>query len=290
MAAEIGASRRELLRTASAGFGYLALAGLAARAADEANTADDPAVPASTQPLAPKASHFPPRAKRVIFLCMQGGPSHVDTFDYKPQLIADAGKSLGAGRRTLMAPVSGFQQRGDSGLWISDLFPALSEHADRLCLLRSMHCDQPTHPRAVTQMHTGNAQFVRPSLGAWTLYGLGTENDSLPGFVALNAPPASAQNYGSAFLPAVYAGSRVGPSVQRGPLQGRMAGNTAPLPDIRNPRLSRTEQRRQLDFIQELNRQKLAREQVQPGVEGVIESYELAFRMQAAVPDVVAFQ
>ena len=287
MAAEIGASRRELLRTASAGFGYLALAGLAARAADEANTADDPAVPASTQPLAPKASHFPPRAKRVIFLCMQGGPSHVDTFDYKPQLIADAGKSLGAGRRTLMAPVSGFQQRGDSGLWISDLFPALSEHADRLCLLRSMHCDQPTHPRAVTQMHTGNAQFVRPSLGAWTLYGLGTENDSLPGFVALNAPPASAQNYGSAFLPAVYAGSRVGPSVQRGPLQGRMAGNTAPLPDIRNPRLSRTEQRRQLDFIQELNRQKLAREQVQPGVEGVIESYELAFRMQDTLPDLM---
>ena len=287
MAAEIGASRRELLRTASAGFGYLALAGLSARAADEANTADDPAVPASTQPLAPKASHFPPRAKRVIFLCMQGGPSHVDTFDYKPQLIADAGKSLGAGRRTLMAPVSGFQQRGDSGLWISDLFPALSEHADRLCLLRSMYCDQPTHPRAVTQMHTGNAQFVRPSLGAWTLYGLGTENDSLPGFVALNAPPASAQNYGSAFLPAVYAGSRVGPSVQRGPLQGRMAGNTAPLPDIRNPRLSRTEQRRQLDFIQELNRQKLAREQVQPGVEGVIESYELAFRMQDTLPDLM---
>ena len=159
--------------------------------------------------------------------------------------------------------------------------------SDRLCLLRSMHCDQPTHPRAVTQMHTGNAQFVRPSLGAWTLYGLGTENDSLPGFVALNAPPASAQNYGSAFLPAVYAGSRVGPSVQRGPQQGRMAGNTAPLPDIRNPRLSRTEQRRQLDFIQELNRQKLAREQVQPGVEGVIESYELAFRMQESLPDLM---
>ncbi len=288
MQSEIRASRRELLQASSAGFGYLALAGLAARAAEDSSaSAVDQAGPASTQPLAPKASHFPPRAKRVIFLCMQGGPSHVDTFDYKPQLIADAGKSLGAGRRTLMAPVAKFQQRGDSGLWISDLFPALSEHADRLCLLRSMHCDQPTHPRAVTQMHTGNAQFVRPSLGAWTLYGLGTENDSLPGFVALNAPPASAQNYGSAFLPAVYAGSRVGPSVQRGPQQGRMAGNTAPLPDIRNPRLSRTEQRRQLDFIQELNRQKLAREQVQPGVEGVIESYELAFRMQESLPDLM---
>jgi hypothetical protein len=288
MQSEIRASRRELLQASSAGFGYLALAGLAARAAEDTSaSAVDQTGPASTQPLAPKASHFPPRAKRVIFLCMQGGPSHVDTFDYKPQLIADAGKSLGAGRRTLMAPVAKFQQRGDSGLWISDLFPALSEHADRLCLLRSMHCDQPTHPRAVTQMHTGNAQFVRPSLGAWTLYGLGTENDSLPGFVALNAPPASAQNYGSAFLPAVYAGSRVGPSVQRGPQQGRMAGNTASLPDIRNPRLSRTEQRRQLDFIQELNRQKLAREQVQPGVEGVIESYELAFRMQESLPDLM---
>lgn len=279
-----GGSRRQMLQTASAGFGYLALAGLAARAADEAVVVAAPDALTAVHPMAPKPTHFAARAKRVIFLCMQGGPSHVDTFDYKPQLIADAGKTLGAGRRSLMAPVSPFRQRGQSGLWISDLFPALAEQADKLCLLRSMHCDQPTHPRAVTQMHTGNAQFVRPSLGAWTLYGLGTENDSLPGFVALNAPPASAQNYGSAFLPAVYSGSRVGPSGQRGPAQARMAGNAPALPDIRNQRLSRTEQRRQLDFIQELNRQQLQREQVQPGIEGVIESYELAFRMQDSLP------
>ena len=242
MTGTTGDTRRRLLQTASAGFGYVALAGLLARADDSLEQAQ----PQAAQPLAPRPTHFPPRAKRVIFLCMQGGPSHVDTFDYKPRLIADAGKTIGAGRRSLMAPVSPFRQRGQSGLWISDLFPSLAEQADKLCLLRSLHCDQPTHPRAVTQMHTGNAQFVRPSLGAWTLYGLGTENDSLPGFVALNAPPASAQNYGSAFLPAVYQGSRVGPSVQRGPAQARAAGTAPALPDIRNPRMSRDAQRRQL--------------------------------------------
>jgi hypothetical protein len=147
-----------------------------------------------------------------------------------------------------------------------------------------MHCDQPIHPRAMTQMHTGNAQFVRPSLGAWTLYGLGTENDSLPGFVALNPPPASAQNYGSAFLPAIYQGSKVGAPQQRGPAMARNVNSNQSVPDIRNSRLSKEAQRRQIDLIQTLNRQKLAREQVQPGVEGVIESFELAFRMQDALP------
>jgi hypothetical protein len=150
-----------------------------------------------------------------------------------------------------------------------------------------MHCDQPTHPRAMTQMHTGNAQFVRPSLGAWTLYGLGTENDSMPGFVALNAPAASAQNFGSAFLPAIYQGTKVGRTQQRGPAANRGSGATASLPDISNPRISSDAQRKQLDFIQTLNRQKQKREQHQPGVDGVIESYELAFRMQGVLPELM---
>lgn len=270
-------SRREFLQSASAGFGYLAFAGLATEAAEAE----------SGNPLSPKQPHFPAKARRVIFLCMQGGPSHVDTFDYKPQLTKDAGTGGKYGGSRLMASPWAFRQHGQSGLWISDLFPELSKHADELCLIRSMHCDQPTHPRAMTQMHTGNAQFVRPSLGAWTLYGLGTENDSMPGFVALNPPAASAQNFGSAFLPAVFQGTKVGRPQARGAAGNR--GNSAgpSLADISNPRISSGAQRRQLDFIQKLNQQKLRREQYQPGVEGVIESYELAFRMQDVLPDLM---
>ncbi len=274
-----GVSRREILQTASAGFGFLAFAGLTAQAAEAESE--------SNNPLRPKQSHFAAKAKRIIFLCMQGGPSHVDTFDYKPQLAKDAGKSRKPGGSRLMASPWEFRQHGNSGLWISDLFPEVAKHADELCLIRSMHCDQPTHPRAMTQMHTGNAQFVRPSLGAWTLYGLGTENESMPGFVALNPPVASAQNFGSAFLPAIYQGTKVGRPQQRA--QAAYRGNSpAPsLPDINNPRISTAAQRKQLDFIQILNKQKLEREEHQPGVEGVIESYELAFRMQDVLPELM---
>ena len=270
-------SRRDILRTASAGFGYLAFAGLTTQAAEAE----------SNNPLSPKQPHFPAKAKRVIFLCMQGGPSHIDTFDYKPQLAADAGKGSKYGGSRLMASPWEFRQHGKSGLWISDLFPEVAKHADEMCLIRSMHCDQPTHPRAMTQMHTGNAQFVRPSLGAWTLYGLGTENDSMPGFVALNAPAASAQNFGSAFLPAIYQGTKVGRTQQRGPAAARGNASGPSLPDISNPRIATSAQRKQLDFIQTLNKQKLEREEHQPGVEGVIESYELAFRMQDVLPDLM---
>lgn len=268
-------SRREILRHASAGFGYLAFAGLNA----SAFAGDEPA--ASTNALSRKSPHFAPRAKRVIFLYMQGGPSHVDTFDYKPALAKDHGKRGKYGGSLLKSPWE-FRQRGESGLWISDLFPEVGQHADDLCLIRSMQCDQPVHPNAMRQMHTGTAQFIRPSLGAWTLYGLGTENDSLPGFVSLSAPAGSSGNYGSAFLPAIYGGTKVG----RG---GRVArftrgGSGESVPDIKNPRLSERQQRRQLNLIQALNRDKLRREQYQPGVEGMIESFELAFRMQDAMP------
>ena len=273
-------SRRELLQTASAGFGYLAFAGLSTAASDQ-----EPGL----NPLAPKAPHFKASAKRVIFLCMQGGPSHVDTFDYKPQLATDAGKGGKYGGSKLMPSPWKFRQQGKSGLWISELFPELSKHADELSLIRSMHCDQPTHPRAMTQMHTGNAQFIRPSLGAWTLYGLGTENDSMPGFIALNPPAVSAQSFGSAFLPAIYQGTKVGRPQGRGPGQAmRGASNNGPqLPDISNPRQSKQSQRNQINFIQSLNRQKLQRDVQQSDVEGVIESYELAFRMQDVLPDLM---
>ncbi|MGZ0170266.1 MAG: DUF1501 domain-containing protein [Planctomycetales bacterium] len=265
-------SRRQLLQNVSAGFGYLAFAGMSsAQAADEAT---------SNNPLALKTPHFPARAKRVIFLCMPGGPSHVDSFDYKPGLVRDHGKAGKYGGSLLKSPWQ-FKQRGKSGLWISDLFPNVAEQADDITLIRSMQCDQPVHPGAMTQMHTGTAQFIRPSIGAWSLYGLGTENDSVPGFVSLSPPSGSSRNYGSAFLPAIYGGTKVGRASRGGRTQ---RGRSESIPDIRNPSLSSSQQRTQLDLIQALNREKVRRDKVQPDVEGIIESYELAFRMQDAMP------
>lgn len=266
-------SRRQLLQRTSAGFGYLAFAGLSHAQAEEESKRD---------PLAAKKPHFEPRAKRVIFLCMGGGPSHVDSFDYKPALNRDHGKPGRYGGSLLKSPWE-FRQRGESGLWISDLFPEVGKLADDLTLIRSMQCDQPVHAGAMTQIHTGTAQFIRPSLGAWTLYGLGTENDSLPGFVSLAPPSGSSRNYGSAFLPAIFGGTKIG-RASRGGQQRSRAGSSESVPDIRNKSLTNQQQRTQLNLIQALNREKVRRDQYQPGVEGIIESYELAFRMQDAMP------
>jgi hypothetical protein len=239
-------SRRDALKSISSGFGYLAFAALAAEQARAEN------------PLSLKQPHFAPRAKRVIFLSMRGAPSHIDTFDYKPQLIKDTGKTgKYGGSGTLLGSPWKFKQRGESGLWISDLFPSLSEHADDLCLLRGMHCDQPNHPQATAQTHTGSFQFPRPSMGAWTLYGLGTENTDLP------------------------AGRN---EIMLGRTR-RGDSSSEDFPDISNPNLNGELQRMQLDFVQELNRNKLQRDVQQPQVEGMIESFELAFRMQAEMPD-----
>jgi hypothetical protein len=285
-------TRRSFLQSASAGFGYLAFAGLSTLHASRASGMNPSFFDEeeSGNPLAPKAPHFPTKAKHVIFLCMQGGPSHIDTFDYKPQLAADSGKtgsSARGGNRRFMASPWKFRQQGKSGLWISELFPELGKQADELCLIRSMHCDQPIHPRAMTQMHTGNAQFVRPSLGAWALYGLGTENESLPGYIALNPQAAAVQNYGSAFLPAIYQGTKVGRQAGPRPGMNRRGGDGPALPDLTNPRVDRSAQRHQIDLIQKLNQQKLKRDGEDANVEGIIESYELAFRMQDKLPELM---
>ena len=171
-------SRRQMLQAGSVGFGWLAFQAMAAKLAA-----------AEQNPLAPKRPHFAPKAKHVIFLCMRGAPSHVDTFDHKPQLRLNNGKP-GLGRRgeKLLGSLWEFGQHGKSGQWISELFPNVAKHADDLCIINSMATDIPNHPQAVVQMHTGNFQFVRPSLGAWTLYGLGSVNQDLPGFITL-APP-----------------------------------------------------------------------------------------------------
>lgn len=270
-------SRRQMLKALSSGFGFLAFSSLATMASAEEDRSNG-------NPLAPRAPHFEPRARRVIFLCMRGGPSHVDTFDYKPELADLDGKS-GQFRGSYMKSPWEFRQH-NSGLWISELFPKLATVSDELCLLRGMYTDQPVHPSAMTQLHTGTAQFVRPSLGAWTLYGLGSENDSLPGFVAINPAAGSGQNYGSAFLPAVYSATSLGRSSRN---LGRFAGNrqAEQIADISNPRINSSQQKQQLKLIQQLNREKLKQEPEHAGIEGVIESYELAFRMQSALPKVM---
>lgn len=265
-------TRRQTLQTLSSGFGYLAFSALSTMAAEKA-----------ANPLAPRQPHFTPRAKRVIFLAMQGGPSHVDTFDHKPLLTRDNGRPSPRGNAGLLGSPFEFKPHGRSGLMISSLFPNLAEHADELCLVNSMNTDLPNHPQATTQMHTGNFQFVRPSLGAWTLYGLGTENDSLPGFVTL-APPNGAQNYGSAFLPAVYQGTPVGREARNRFARG---ADQSPLSNLDNAKLGPELQRAQLDFVNGLNRAKLAQDRHHPEVGGVIESFELAFRMQDEVPRVL---
>lgn len=277
-------SRRDALRSASAGFGYLAFAGLASSSAAADGT---PSLLASRQP------HFEPRAKRVIFLCMRGGPSHVDTFDYKPRLQRDHGRPSHYGTPWSASPWK-FTQQGESGLWMSELFPNLAKQADELCLLNGMHCDQPAHAQAFLQMHTGHFQFVRPSMGAWALYGLGTENQNLPGFISINPTTANggAQNYGSAFLPTAYQGTRF--SVQDSSARNRRIdrmrrGEVNPngINNAVNRQLSKSDQRSQLDLIAALNRGKLARDRHNPMVEGAIENFELAFRMQDAVPGVM---
>src|SRR5262245_61599449 len=166
-------TRRTALKSAACGFGYLAFADMVTRAADK-----------ERGPLAPKKAHFAAKAKHVIFLCMEGAPSHVDTFDYKPKLKANDGQSFRGSRAAfakLLASPFEFKQHGKSGLWISELYPELSKQADELCLINGMHTDVPAHPQAFQNLHTGSIQFKRPSLGAWTVYGLGSDNENLPG-------------------------------------------------------------------------------------------------------------
>ena len=270
-------SRREWLQKTSAGFGWLALSALATRRA----------LAESAAPLAPKQPHFPAKAKRVLFLCMDGGPSHVDSFDYKPELAKRAGQAIGKGKvptGKLMAPVWEFKQRGQSGLWISELFPKIATHADKLCLIRSMKTDVPNHPPAFLQMHCGIPTAPRPSMGAWITYGLGTLNENLPGFVTLSPNPGNggSANYGSSFLPAIYQGTRIG--------NGRQPIAQAKISNLAHPQLSRPEQRAQLDFVQQLNKAAQQRQPENAAIEGLIESHELAFRMQDALPSVLEIE
>ncbi|MCH2144785.1 MAG: DUF1501 domain-containing protein [Phycisphaerales bacterium] len=275
-------SRRDMLKGVSCGFGMLAFSGIAQAMALRTMSQDNP--------LAPKDPHYAATAKRVIFLCMAGGPSHLDMFDYKPKLVADDGKALSSGRRRnakLMGSPFKFSQHGESGTWFSELVPNIATHADRICMLNGMHTDIPAHAQAFVQMHTGSFQFVRPSLGAWTLYGLGTENENLPGFVTISPPGGNggAQNYGSAFLPAINQGTRIG-GVGRNAGRGD-GGTQGAIPNIAQDRLTRAGQREQIDLVQKINEGSIRRGGDTEEIEGVIQSYELAFRMQDTLPRVL---
>jgi len=274
-------SRRHLLKSAASGFGYLAFAHMAHQSA-----ARDAAAGSSL--LAAQPTHFAPRAKRVIFLCMNGGPSHMDLFDYKPALNRDAAK----GKGNLLPSPYRFAQHGESGAWVSEAFPKIAEKVDDICFIKSMHTDIPNHSQAFIQMHTGSFQFARPSIGAWSLYGLGTENTNLPGFITIN-PPADnggARNYGSSFLPAIFQGTKIGTNQIPGFYAAFLGIDQEPGPPLKNMEnrlLSPVEQRKQLDLIRDLNIRKLQRDAVHPEIEGAIESFELAFRMQDEVPSLL---
>jgi hypothetical protein len=268
-------SRRQALKAASVGFGYLALAGMLDRSARRAVAAAPTGKPPTPGPLAPKKPHFPAKAKRIIFIFMEGAMSQMDTWEYKPQLQKDDEK-VGPGGGTLRASKFKFQKHGKTGTWVSELYPNLARHVDKFCFFRGLHTDTPAHPQAVIQLHTGTAlvSLTRPSMGSWLLYGLGTENQELPGYITINPPPnfGGALNYGNAFLPAHFQGTRI--------------DDTGYLPNLK-VRTNRPLQRKQLDLLQAMNRDLAATADLSDQIEGVIQSYELAFKMQRKVPELL---
>ncbi|MBL8294551.1 MAG: DUF1501 domain-containing protein [Bryobacterales bacterium] len=276
MKAEV--SRRYLLRRAACGFGAFGLAGMLGQ------------MEAATNPLAPKQPHFKPRAKRVIFLFMHGGPSHLDTFDPKPRLERDHGKPLPFKRPLTFAEGSTggllkspwkFKQYGQSGIPISELFPHLSRHADELCILRSMVGDSVAHGGAILQLHTGSNTFTRPSMGSWVVYGLGTENQNLPAFITLKPglSHGGAKNWSSGFLPAAYQGTAVG----HGGLN--VEDLAEPIEHLKCKDLTPEQQRYELDMLQKMNRAGAMKYQQDEQLEARIQAFELAFRMQTEAPE-----
>jgi hypothetical protein len=279
-------SRRYALKSLACGFGYLALADM---------------LHASSNPLTSRRPHHVAKAKRVIFIFMQGGPSHVDTFDYKPRLARDDGRMMRfddartfARDRTIvehriMKNLWPFRRHGQSGKWVSSLFPLIAKHVDDICFLQGVHTDGIAHGPATLFMHTGSINLVRPSVGSWILYGLGTENGNLPGFITICPSMANGgpRNWSNAFLPSAFQGMPIG--------RAGIPASEAQIRNITNLRISPDEQRRQLDLLQQLNAEQVQRQDLgtaAPGRQGdseldaVISSYDLAFRMQMNAPDI----
>jgi hypothetical protein len=263
-----------MLQSSAAGFGGLALAGLLGP-------------PASADSPANRGLHFPARAKRVIFLFMHGGPSQVDTFDYKPLLERDHGKPLpfpkprvvsGATGNLLKSPWK-FRQHGQSGAWVSELFPHVAGCADDLCIINSMNCSNSRHGAALLELHTGSDTFVRPSMGSWITYGLGSENEELPGFISMcpTLTHGGVNAYSSAFLPADFQGTPIG--------NASIPSSQARIPFIQSEQPQPGDlQRFELDMLRRMNQRQLAKTGPDDQLEARIQSFELAFRMQAAAP------
>ena len=272
-------SRRRMLERSSLGFGWLAAS---AMMSELSVVADGVA-----GPMAPRKPHFPPRAKRVIFLFMKGGPSQVDTFDPKPLLDRDDGKAYpGQKPRVQFAPTSellkspwNFKQYGQSGLPVSELFPHVARFVDELCIIRSLHGTNAAHGGALLKLHTGSDNFVRPSMGSWVTYGLGTENQNLPAFLTICPTLAhgGVNNWGAAVLPATCQGTPIG--------NATVPASQAMVRHIHNPALSPAQQRAQLDFVRQLNHEHLEKSGPALELEGRLNSFELAFRMQQSMPE-----
>ncbi len=250
-------SRRAMLQSTSCGFGALALNALCS----------ERVVASSGGGLETRTPTLAARAKRVIFLCMSGGPAHLDTFDYKPQ----------TGQKKHPGSVFRFRQHGESGLGISELLPETAKHADDLCVINGMHADTGIHAQSFLQLHTGDRLRKRPSLGSWISYGLGTENQNLPGFISLNTSKSSI--YSSAFLPSIYNGTPIGVNGENMSL--------ATINNVSSDHLPLSTRRRQLDFVQIMNRHHLRQRPADKKLESVIESMELGFRMQSVAPDLL---
>ncbi|HET6422351.1 MAG TPA: DUF1501 domain-containing protein [Planctomycetaceae bacterium] len=274
-------TRREWLARTGAGFGTLGLASVLAQQdllAAATSSADNP--------LAPKAPHFAPRAKRVIFLFMNGGPSHLDTFDPKPALSEYAGqqpeeltKNYQRSVGKLFPSPYKFQQHGQAGIPVSELYPHVAKVIDDICVIRSMHTDIPNHEPGLLIMNSGHSQPTRPSLGSWLTYGLGTENQNLPGYVVLcpGKPVVGPQLWGNSFLPGIFQGCHINNS---------KLDPQSVIQHVHNSQLPPAVQRRQLDLIQELNREHQTARADDAQLEARIQSYEMAFRLQFAAQEV----
>lgn len=269
-------NRREALKQSAVGFGSIALAGLIA----------DQSKAAVIDPLAAKPPHFTPKAKRMIFLFMKGGPSHVDTFEQKTMLDRDHGKPFPYDKpKVQFAPTGNllkspwkFSPHGQCGHMVSELFPNVARHVDDICFLHGLHGTNAAHGGALLKLHTGSDNFVRPSIGSWVTYGLGSENSSLPGFVTICPTLAhgGVTNWGSAFLPAAYQGTPLG--------NASVSSKNARVAFINNDKVSSQLQQLQLNALQKSNREFMDTTGPDQALEGRIASFELAFRMQNEMP------
>ena len=271
-------SRRAMLRSAACGFGSLALTGLCQQTAN-----------ASSNLLYQRRPMFPAKAKRVIFIFMAGGPSHVDSYDYKPDLIRNHDKDYDftgvrfgtfgkKSKRKLMKPLWDFKRYGQCGQHVSDLFPYTAQMVDDLCFIKSMHTEGVAHGPSTLFLHTGATNLIRPSVGSWVAYGLGAENQNLPAFVTLqpSSSKGGPRNYSNAFLPSIYQGTAIGKAGQ--------PASKARLRNVENTVVSRAEQERRFNLLQDLNSVHLAERAKDDQLDAVVESFELAWRMQMNAP------